>query len=60
MKYAKEQPAAPYTLNLCTVLVYQIINYDYTYTIEQEYEAIVIYLKPNELAFLNKDAKEDR
>lgn len=41
MEYNKEQLKAAYALNLCTVSVSQIIDYDDVNIMEQEYEAIL-------------------
>ena len=57
MEYTKEQLKAAYALNLCTVSVSQIIDYDDTYIMEQEYEAILNNLNleemPKDEALLN-------
>lgn len=41
MEYSKEQVKAAYALNLCTVSVSQIIDYDDINIMEQEYEGIL-------------------
>lgn len=41
MEYTKEQIKAAYALNLCTVSVSQIIEYEDLQIMEQEYEAIL-------------------
>ena len=41
MSYTKEQVKAAYALNLCTVSISQIIDYDDVNVMEQEYEAIL-------------------
>ena len=41
MAYTKEQIKAAYALNLCTVSVSQIIEYEDLQIMEQEYEAIL-------------------
>lgn len=41
MEYTKEQLKAAYALNLCTVSISQIIDYDDINVMEQEYEAIL-------------------
>lgn len=40
-KYTEAQLKAAYALNLCTVSVSQIIDYDDINTMEQEYEGIL-------------------
>ena len=44
-KYTKEQLKAAYALNLCTVSVSQIIEYNDVNIMEQEYETILNNLK---------------
>ena len=41
LKYSKEQIRAAYALNLCTVSISQIIEYEDLNIMEQEYEAIL-------------------
>ena len=57
MEYTKEQVKAAYALNLCTVSVSQIIDYDDINIMEQEYEAILNNLNleqiPKDEALLN-------
>ena len=49
MEYTKEQLKAAYALNLCTVSVSQIIDYDDINVMEQEYEAILNNLNLEEI-----------
>ena len=57
MDYSKEQLKAAYALNLCTVSVSQIIDYNDVNIMEQEYEAILNNLNleqiPKDEALLN-------
>lgn len=57
MDYSKEQLTAAYALNLCTVSVSQIIDYNDVNIMEQEYEAILNNLNleqmPKDEALLN-------
>lgn len=57
MEYTKEQLKAAYALNLCTVSVSQIIDYNDINIMEQEYEAILNNLNleqmPKDEALLN-------
>ena len=41
MEFSKEQLKAAYALNLCTVSVSQIIDYNDVNIMEQEYESIL-------------------
>lgn len=53
----KEQQRAAYALNMCTVSVSQIVDYNDEYILEQEYEAILNNLNleqiPKDEALLN-------
>ena len=49
MEYTKEQLKAAYALNLCTVSVSQIIDYNDVTIMEQEYEAILNNLNLEEM-----------
>ena len=49
MEYTREQLKAAYALNLCTVSVSQIIDYDDINVMEQEYEAILNNLNLEEM-----------
>ena len=49
MEYTKEQLKAAYALNLCTVSISQIIDYDDINIMEQEYEAILNNLNLEEM-----------
>ena len=49
MEYTYNQLKAAYALNLCTVSISQIIDYDDLMVMEQEYEAILNNLNLEEI-----------